>query len=47
MVSEKEVNNVCYTVFDDKDDEDMGNLLLCYDSEYFQIYSLIRFVKIK
>lgn len=45
MVTEKDINNVCFTVFDDKNDEDMGNLLLSYDSEYFQIYSLIRFVK--
>lgn len=43
MITEKNINDVCYHVLDDKNDG-MGNLMLSYDTDYFQIYSLIRFV---
>lgn len=43
MITEKNINDVCYHVLDDKEDG-MGNLILSYDTDYFQIYSLIRFV---
>lgn len=43
MLTKNTINSVVYTTFKEKE-HDMMLLLLCYDIDQFQVYSLIRFL---
>lgn len=45
MVKEKGANELFYQIYIPENNEDLINLITCFDTEWFQIYNLIQYIK--